>query len=212
MISAISCLHAFELQREGQAVIVDLRTPQEFAQGHSKDAISIPYSSKGLSERLGVALPTKTPLVLVISDTSQVQEAESQLSGSEFPIVGMLDGGFKAWRDSALPTELLREVPIQQLEKFAQGQKAIVLDVREPMEWETGHVPGALLVALGSLRQHLGDIPKHGRIAVICEAGIRSSTAASILQAEGFTQVSNVAEGTGGYRRAGLPLQYPQGT
>ena len=188
---------------------MDLRTPQEFAKGHPKDAISIPYSPKGLSERIGVALPSNPPLALLLSKPSQVQGAESQLGKSESPVIGMLEGGFQAWRDSGLPTELLREVPIQKLERFAQGQEAIVLDVREPMEWETGHVPGALLVSLGSLRQHLGDIPKHGPIAVICEAGIRSSTAASILQAEGFTQVSNVPEGSGGYRRAGLPLQYP---
>ena len=47
-------------------------------------------------------------------------------------------------------------------------------------------------------------------VVVICEAGVRSSSAASILQAEGFDGVSHVPEGTGGYRRAGLNLEFSE--
>ena len=101
---------------------------------------------------------------------------------------------------------------MQELARSPQADNTTVLDVREPIEWEMGHVPGAVLISLGSLRRQIHVVPRHGRIVVICEAGIRSSTAASVLQAEGFPKVANVSEGTGGYRRAGLPLEYPQDT
>ena len=84
-----------------------------------------------------------------------------------------------------------------------------MISVTKVVEWEMGHIPGALLVSLGSLTEHLDDIPRDACIAVICEAGIRSSTAASLLLACGFSTVANVPVGTAGYRNAGLPLAIP---
>ncbi len=104
--------------------------------------------------------------------------------------------------------DTLAEVLVAEPVALTTSDELVVLDVREPMEWETGHVPGAMLITLGNLRQHIQSIPREARITVICEAGVRSSTAASILQAQGFSNVANVPEGTAGYRRAGLPLQY----
>ncbi len=100
---------------------------------------------------------------------------------------------------------------LHELAGHQSAQAGVVLDVREPMEWETGHVPGALLISLGNLRRQLDRIPRSALVAVICEAGVRSCTAASILRAEGFQDVANAPEGTGGYRRAGLPLEYNEG-
>ena len=115
-----------------------------------------------------------------------------------------------AWSDSDLPLEILAEVSVRQLAGAVPGGDTVVLDVREPIEWEMGHVPGAFLISLGTLRERLHELPLEAGITVICEAGIRSSSAASILQAEGFAGVVNVPEGTGGYRRAGLPLQFSE--
>ena len=84
----------------------------------------------------------------------------------------------------------------------------LILDVREPIEWEMGHVPGALLISLGDLREKINDVPSDKRIVVICEAGIRSSSAASVLLLEGFSNVAHVPEGTAGYRNAGLDLEF----
>lgn len=212
MLSPINCLRAFELQQEHQARIVDLRTPSEFGEGHPRDAISISYSPKGLSERLELVLPFGTALIFLLPTALKIQEIENQLEFDSFPILGRLAGGFPAWRDNGLPTDLTSEIPIQQLEMFAHGEGKILIDVREPMEWATGYIPGAVLISLGNLERCLGDFPQQGRIAVVCEAGIRSSTAASILQSNHFLHVSNVTGGTGSYRRSRLPLQYPKET
>ena len=84
----------------------------------------------------------------------------------------------------------------------------ILLDVREQIEWEMGYVPGATLISLSEIGIRNTELDKQKPVAVICEAGIRSSTAASILQRVGFEQVSNVIEGTAGYRSKALPLNY----
>ena len=206
----VSVVRAWELVQMGEALIVDLRGPSEFARGHPKGALSLPYSEKGLEDRLGVLLQPGSPVVLLAEAPGQAQSAVLQLQESAFPVVGVVGGSMMAWSDSDLPLEILAEVSVRQLAGAVPGGDTVVLDVREPIEWEMGHVPGAFLISLGTLRERLHELPLEAGITVICEAGIRSSSAASILQAEGFAGVVNVPEGTGGYRRAGLPLQFSE--
>ena len=195
-------------QREG-AVLVDLGNPADFASGHPQGAISLPFSEKGLAERLRTVLTAGIPVILLAATQEQEEAASAQLTDT-FPLLGAVHGGRKGWQEASLPMDSLAEVPVQDLDSLISSQGVFVLDVREPMEWETGHVPGALLIPLGRLREHLRAILSQARVVVICEAGIRSSTAASVLRKEGFPKVANVPEGTAGYRRAGLPLQYPE--
>ena len=206
----VSVVRAWELVQMGEALIVDLRGPSEFARGHPKGALSLPYSEKGLEDRLGVLLQPGSPVVLLAEAPGQAQSAVLQLQESAFPVVGVVGGSMIAWSDSDLPLEIMSEVSVRQLAGAVPGGDTVVLDVREPIEWEMGHVPGAFLISLGTLRERLHELPLEAGITVICEAGIRSSSAASILQAEGFTGVAHVPEGTGGYRRAGLPLQFSE--
>ena len=206
----VSVVRAWELVQMGEALIVDLREPSEFARGHTKGALSLPYSEKGLEDRLGVLLQPGSPVVLLAEAPGQAQSAVLQLQESAFPVVGVVGGSMMAWSDSDLPLEIMAEVSVRQLAGAVPGGDTVVLDVREPIEWEMGHVPGAFLISLGTLRERLHELPLEAGITVICEAGIRSSSAASILQAEGFAGVVNVPEGTGGYRRAGLPLQFSE--
>ena len=206
----VSVVRAWELVQMGEALIVDLREPSEFARGHPKGALSLPYSEKGLEDRLGVLLQPGSPVALLAEAPGQAQSAVLQLQESAFPVVGVVGGSMMAWSDSDLPLEIMAEVSVRQLAGAVPGGDTVVLDVREPIEWEMGHVPGAFLISLGTLRERLHELPLEAGITVICEAGIRSSSAASILQAEGFAGGVNVPEGTGGYRRAGLPLQFSE--
>ena len=208
MPKLLAPLRAWELALS-EAVVVDLRPPGDFAQGHPQGALSLPFSQRGLRDRLSGVLPGETPIIVLAIAPEEVDAALAQLLEGLYPTLGVLEGGMAAWQEAGLPIAPLPEVSVQELASRTPSRDLVPLDVREPMEWETGHVPGAILVSLGSLRENLHVIPRQARIAVICEAGVRSSTAASILQTEGFADVANVPEGTGGYRRAGLPLQFP---
>ena len=210
MTVRLSAVQAWESVQLGEACIVDVRGPSEFALGHPQGALSLPFSQKGLEERLGILLQYGTSVILVAEDPDQAESALSQLQESNLPILGVVEGGIESWRAHGLPTEVLAEVSVHETTSAAANGNTVVLDVREAIEWEMGHVPGALLISLGTLRERLHQLPREGGIIVICEAGIRSSSAASILQSEGFAGVAHVPEGTGGYRRAGLRLQVPE--
>jgi rhodanese-related sulfurtransferase len=74
-------------------------------------------------------------------------------------------------------------------------QGALVLDVREPHEWEAGHIPGAILIPLGELKDRIDELPQDQDIIVVCRSGNRSATGRDILIDAGLTQVTSMAGG-----------------
>jgi rhodanese-related sulfurtransferase len=87
----------------------------------------------------------------------------------------------------------------------AHADGALVIDVREPAEYVSGHVPGARLVPLSRLPQHAGDLPAGQPVYVICASGNRSWTAAQFLIQRGL-DARSVAGGTGDWITRGLPV------
>jgi rhodanese-related sulfurtransferase/transcriptional regulator with XRE-family HTH domain len=84
-----------------------------------------------------------------------------------------------------------------------------VVDVREPHEWATGHVPGARLVSLGRLRDDPEGARLGARVLFVCERGGRSLRAAELAQSLGVPDVMSLEGGTIAWREAGLPIDVP---
>ncbi|MGA9667514.1 MAG: rhodanese-like domain-containing protein [Gallionella sp.] len=86
---------------------------------------------------------------------------------------------------------------------------AVVLDVREPSEYESGHVLNAKLIPLGKLKERIGELEKYKEnpIVVVCRSGNRSGTACFILGRQGFSQAYNLAGGVQAWQKANLPLE-----
>jgi len=123
-------------------------------------------------------------------------------------VLGEAERDPAAWAAAGAPWVTLEAVESGVLATDAGRARYHVLDVREPLEWEVGHVPGANLISLGALRERVAEVPRDREIAVICEAGVRSASAASLLQAAGYDRIVNVSDGTAGYRRANHPLEH----
>jgi rhodanese-related sulfurtransferase len=82
-----------------------------------------------------------------------------------------------------------------------------LVDVREPHEWATGHLPGARLVPLDRLRADPdAALPRKDGIIFVCAKGVRSMTAAKIAERLGYTTLFSLEGGTRGWLEAGLPI------
>ncbi len=91
-------------------------------------------------------------------------------------------------------------------EKLKFGKHPLVLDVRQPDEFRTGHITGAKLIPLNELHRKIKELPKGREIVCICASGSRSISAAKMLAKEGFS-VMNVKGGMLAWRHAKLPMQ-----
>ena len=108
-----------------------------------------------------------------------------------------------------LPWAMLTTAPeVEQLsvEEFALRQDAFVIDVREPAEFEAGHVRGAMSLPQADLALRLEELPRDQSIVCICQAGRRSLRAAQFLVQAGFTDVANVEGGTSAWVESGRPV------
>lgn len=75
-------------------------------------------------------------------------------------------------------------------ERIASAERPFVLDVREPDEYASGHIPGSKLIPLGTLPNHLDELPKDQPIIVVCHAGGRSAHATQHLVQSGYQAVN----------------------
>lgn len=189
------------------AALLDLREPAAFAQGHPAGAINVRHDDRHLAERVTLIIGAVPRLVLLASVAEQIDSATSQLTEAGFEVLGVASSAPAEWARAGAPWITLNSIESGDLGGDPSQRQFHVLDVREPMEWAVGHVPGAQLIALGEVRERLAELPAGRDLAIICEAGVRSSSAASVLQAAGFTRLFNVTDGTAGWRAAGRPME-----
>ncbi|CAN5716748.1 rhodanese-like domain-containing protein [soil metagenome] len=106
--------------------------------------------------------------------------------------------------------EETEQVSIKQVQDELQsGEEFTVLDVREPGEWQEGHIPGAKHIPRGVLEYLAADeLPEKGaRIVVHCAVGGRGTLATKTLQEMGYTNVANMQGGTNAWRENGYELE-----
>jgi len=94
-------------------------------------------------------------------------------------------------------------------QQLLTGAQADLVDVREPAEWARGHLPGARLVPLGTLRIDPKKLLPRDNVIFVCAKGGRSQQAAAVAEGLGFTQVFSVDGGTDEWARLGLPIDVP---
>ncbi len=90
------------------------------------------------------------------------------------------------------------EISVDELTTLVESG-SLVIDVREPDEYESGHIPGAILVPLSTVSTNTSEFESEETVYVVCRSGGRSMQACEILHEVGITNVVNVAGGTIGW-------------
>jgi rhodanese-related sulfurtransferase len=89
--------------------------------------------------------------------------------------------------------------------KYQEG--AFFLDVREPEEWNSFHIPNSVLIPLDDLPNRLNEIPHDSPIVVVCNSGNRSRLGRDTLLQAGFTDVTSMTGGVSAWEKAGYPIE-----
>ncbi len=101
---------------------------------------------------------------------------------------------------------VVQEIDVDMLE--SRSAETMVLDVREPEEYEQGHVPGAINLPQADLASRLDELPRDWPLVLICRSDARALRAAQFLRQVGFEQVMNVQGGTEAWKAAGKPMAF----
>ena len=171
----------------GGAVVVDVRPIDAFAAGHLPGALSIELRPV-FASWLGWLVEPDRALVFVLDPDQDRSELVRQCLNVGYEhLAGELDGGMDAARTVGITEERIELVE-------PNAVAPTVIDVRQRNEFVAGHLPSAINIELGEIRDSAATIPDR-RVTVMCGHGERAMTAASILSAHGHTEVSVLAGG-----------------
>ena len=194
------------------AQFLDARDPAEYAKGHLAGSINIGLGGQ-YATWAGTVLDRSKPIV-IIAEPGREQEAALRLGRIGFDhVMGYLPGGMEALAerpDLVWPTE--RVSAQMAADELAAGvtngakEMPVVLDIRNPREWASKHIPDSVNIPLNRLQERIAEIPRDRRIVVHCAGGYRSSIAASILHQYGITNLIEIAGGLAAWDAAHLPV------
>ena len=142
--------------------------------------------------------------MLLVDDKGETEEAIRSLARVGLDRVeGSLHKGMPAWIDAGV--EFGRTVQLSTKEVAERSSEVRVLDVRSDKEWQGGHIEGAIHISLGELPDRFAEIPKNQAVIAVCGSGYRSSIASSLMQANGFSDVSSMDGGMTAWNHRQLP-------
>ncbi len=204
----ITMVDAIPHFRRGAAML-DTRSKEEFVAKHVQGAVHLPADDQ-LSNRVGFVLPPDLPLILLVTDEAEYCQAVLSLARVGYEnVIGYLEGGLQSWEAYGLPVTSgdIEDVQPTDLQSMLNnGVHPVVVDVREPWEYQMGHVNGSKLIPLGELAFRIGELDPEQPVAVICQSGSRSQSAAALLAQKGFKKVYNVLGGMSAWQMSGLQI------
>ncbi len=110
-----------------------------------------------------------------------------------------------AERGGLLHPEIEDYTAQQTQDEVARG--ALLVDVREPNEWDAGHLPGAVHIPMGQIPRRVAELPRDRKIIFTCRSGNRSGTIKDyMIDEHGYGDVHNQLGGILAWQVAGLPI------
>lgn len=102
---------------------------------------------------------------------------------------------------------LAPSIDVQTAYAARSNPTVFMLDVREPDEYDAGHIPGITLIPMGEIPDRLSEIPTDVPVIVTCRTGNRSGQVVDFLREQGFTNVHNMDGGIVAWQKAGYEVE-----
>ncbi len=172
------------------AAVLDGRNRYAFAAGHVKGALGVEVGDS-FAPWAGWLLDYNTELVLVLDEDQDEVLAATELGRIGFERIKGVMRGIAGWRDAHMDVASHETADIKALVEAQRSNPAVqVLDVRDPLEWDAGHLPGTLHCYVPDINgELLSDLETDRPVWVVCRSGNRASIAAARLERLGLTPI-----------------------
>ena len=197
---------AFEALTEATgALILDTRDSNSFKDGFIPQAINIGVKGD-FAPWVGALIGDVNQEIVVVAEVGMEEEVITRLSRVGFDkVVGYLDGGFEAWKIAGKEIDTVHRISASEFEKeFVAGQ-SLVIDVRKESEYTAEHIDEAYCKPLAAINEWTKDIQPTEHFFLHCAGGYRSMIAASILQARGYRNFTEIAGGFNAIAATSIP-------
>ncbi|MEA2141589.1 MAG: hydroxyacylglutathione hydrolase [Solirubrobacteraceae bacterium] len=200
-----------QLKSHEGALVVDVRTDQQFDEAHVPGAVCVTALSAGFGSRLAWIADRQAEIVLVGRDDDDALNAAKLATSVGIRLLGgFLHGGMTSWREEGRPVATIERLAIGELDarRAAANGDLQLLDVREQAEWDAGHIPGSVHTPYHDIDAIPDGIDPARPVAVLCASGQRAAVGASLLARHGAEEVLHVVGGgVGAWARAGGMLE-----
>ena len=105
------------------------------------------------------------------------------------------------------PQEPFSRISVDEAKGMMSDGDVAVIDVREPHEYNAGHVPNAKLIPVAKVFARKDELPRDKDVIFICQVGQRSALACEMAAAAGLTRLFNLEGGTEAWVKAGNPVE-----
>lgn len=187
---------------ETGALILDTRNAAEFSKGFIPQSINICLKGD-FAPWVGTMIVDVQQPILLVCDTETEEETITRLSRVGFDnVLGYLNGGFESWKNSGKEIDTIDRISAEEFaDKF--DKNAIVIDVRKEGEYAAEHIENAFSKPLAYINDWLNTINNNQHFFLHCAGGYRSMIAASILQARGYRNFSEIEGGFNAIKKTG---------
>lgn len=181
---------------ETEALILDTRDAQTFAQGFIPNSVNIGIDGN-FAPWVGALIPDIRQNILIVAEEGKEEEVVTRMARVGYDgTIGYLEGGIGTWEKAEKELNSIQSVSADELAGLRTANPALsVLDVRKKSEYYSEHLIGAENIPLDYINEHLTEIDRDKTYYVHCAGGYRSMIFISILKARGFDNLIDVKGG-----------------
>lgn len=177
------------------ALILDTRDSAVFCKGFVPQSINIGINGD-FAPWVGAMIGNVTQPILLVTEVGKEEETVTRLTRVGFDnVIGHLKGGFKTWADAGKETDTVNRISAKQFQEAVDVNQDTVIDIRREAEYAAEHIENAYSKPLAYINNWVKDINPAQHFYIHCAGGYRSMIAASILQARGYRNFSEVEGG-----------------
>jgi rhodanese-related sulfurtransferase len=197
---------AFEAAAEETgALILDTRAAADFQKGFVPQSVNIGLKGD-FAPWVGAMIGDVNQPILLVTDAGSEEEAVTRLSRVGFDnVLGHLQGGFATWMQAGKEVDTVHRITADEFAAKFDKANSVVVDVRKESEYAAEHVEDAYSKPLAYINQWVRDLDPKQHFFLHCAGGYRSMIAASILQARGYRNFSEVEGGFGAISKTEVP-------
>lgn len=178
---------------ETDALILDVRTKEEFVKGFIPNSIFIGLDGSFAPWVGALVTDLKQPILIVAPEGRETETVKRLARVGYDNSIGYLKGGFNAWQNEKREVDAIITMDVSEFEKHYRDNNEInILDVRKPNEWKAEHIENSQNFPLDYINKNMGEINRDSSYFMHCRSGYRSTVAASILKSRGFENLINV--------------------